>query len=669
MIPPSDNSIKDPEIFHGLSEPAILALCRQDLYSAVMKEKQRRFWQKPAGDALVRRLADCWDSTLFLLDWYCRVTETKRPIPYSSTWNLETQVALESMQQSQKGIKSHNSFIHWRNAGDEVYCGTLYFLVALMDRWVDLVHGGKLVGLASGFQEHSLEEVNSMLRLSVGFSLAYYLLGAVLLDYKAQHLHTLSEQVSPASIENVAQIKKAKADDKKFRRHLYYNTLCRFLGVHVWALALCAALIWILNGSQSGLIMFVAYVGAYSGLLLYQYNKIFSGPHALIPLLIAAIVGFVLGNILVTTMPDWLYNKVIALAVSTWTAALLSFKTAKLGLPEVMDIRMWIIESMSSFGRKRKSIDSIESLNANGVAYQTKKPPSSEQAFHAYSGIGNDAEFSQSELEAFCDQLKAVPKEDCFHVSPHSHPGDQTIAILLQCKHENVSGLILDAFPDLPSLVQRIVLAWKRDRVRIFIVPMRSLNTDGVDLRAMSHYSGGCLTLYIASESNPTTSAGMNVSSNSMALAETLLHAGLETMFGIPHLQAEITESLLACMHPSGQVYAVSECSKRSISRISSNSEALAFRTACRKELLRNLCFGYDCETEWDSLPLEVRHLFLQRCLGSRGSLTNTEISWIDNNVQQNTLVPFFRGWHVTTLAPFSQSTSTIISTIEVMRL
>jgi hypothetical protein len=200
------------------------------------------------------------------------------------------------MQQSQKGIKLHNSFIHWRTAGDEIYCGILYFLVALMDRWVDLVNGGQLVGLSA--------ETNTTLRLSVGFGLAYYLIGAVLLDYKAQHLHTLSEQMSPVSIEDIPQIKKAKANDQRFRRHLYFNTLCRFLGVHVWALALCATLIWIFNGTETGLIMFLAYVGAYTGLLLYQYNKIFSGPHALMPLLAAVVLGFVLGNILMKVMPE-----------------------------------------------------------------------------------------------------------------------------------------------------------------------------------------------------------------------------------------------------------------------------------------------------------------------------------------------------------------------------
>lgn len=623
----ASSEIGEPDVFHNLSEPAILALCRKDLYDAVMKERERQFWRKHTDDAFVKRLADCWDSTLFLLDWYCRITDTKRPIPYSSTWNLETQVALESMQQSQKGIKLHNSFIHWRTAGDEIYCGILYFLVALMDRWLDLLRGNEGLGLGSGM------DTQTALRLSVGFGLGYYLIGAVLLDYKAQHLHTLSEQLAPVSIENVPQIRKAKANDQKFRRHLYFNTLCRFVGVHVWALALCAALIWIFNASSTGLIMFLAYVGSYTGLLLYQYNKIFSGPHVLMPLLAAVIFGIVVGNILMEVFPDFLYDKVIALAVSTWTAALLSFRTAKLGLPGVLDFRLWISESFSTFKRNKRPFESTETVNIKGVPSQLRIHWTTDEKYHAYNGAGRDEEFSQSELQAFCNKIRAAPKEDRYRVMPTGQPGDQITATLLSCTHDNLSRLAMQAFPTMPFLVQRVVLAWKNDLVKVFIVPMQSVADVTTELRAISHYSNGRLTLYIASDAKGSTSGQLNVSSNCSTIAETLLHACSETMFGMPHHQAELTESMLACRPVTESIYTVSECSKRSMPSLVTGSDALAYERACRTELLRNLCLGYDCETQWDILPLDIRRLFLRRCLGARGPFTNTEMSWINANV------------------------------------
>ncbi|RMZ67489.1 Glycosyl transferase family 1 [Pyrenophora seminiperda CCB06] len=613
----SDVSLCAPEIFRNMSEPAVLALCRDALHEAVLKEKGRRLWQKSTKDSFVKRLADCWDSTLFLLDWYARITETKRPIPYSSTWNLETQVALESMQQSQKGIRLHNSFIHWRTAGDEIYCGILYFLVALMDRWLDLVHGGQFAGLGVPLGD-------SILRLSVGFGLAYYLIGAVLLDYKAQHLHTMSEQLSPVSIENSHQIKKAKANDLKFRRHLYFDTLCRFIGVHVWALAIAAALIWIFNGSSPGLVLFLSYVGAYSGLLLYQYNKIFSGPHALMPLLAAVIFGLLVGNVLMGIYPKWLYGKIIALAVSTWTAALLSFRTAKLGTPEIFDIRLWILESLP----KMKWSHSSKKLGASELVVGS----SVSEVYHAYNGAGIDAEFSQSELHACCNKLRAAPKENRYRVLPVGQPGDQITAILLSCTHDNLSRLAMQAYPNIPSMVHRIISDWKSDLIQVFIVPIRAVAEMTGDLRAISHSSDGRLTLYIASDGNGTSLGQTNVSSNCTIIAETLLHAYSETIFGMPHYQAEIAESIIACRGDGG-FYPISECSKRSMPASNVGADAATFELACRKELLRNLCLGFDCDTQWDNLSLEIRRLFLRRCLGIRAPYSNTEMAWVSVNV------------------------------------
>ncbi|KAF1973638.1 hypothetical protein BU23DRAFT_639358 [Bimuria novae-zelandiae CBS 107.79] len=626
LAPSSETTNDAAELFYGLSEPAILALCRTELYNAVNKERSRHLWTKPTGDVFVRQLAECWDSTIFLLDWYCRLTDTKRPIPYSSTWNLETQVALESMQQSQKGIRLHNSFIHWRNAGDEIGCGILYFLTALMDRWLDLVNGVHLVGLSP--------QMNDTLRLSVGFGLAYYLIGAVLLDYKAQHLHQQSEQMAPVSIENIPHIRQAKSNDMKFRRRLYWNTLCHFIGVHVWALAVSAALVWIFDSSPLGTVMFLAYVGAYSGLLLYQYNKIFSGPHALMPLLCAVILGFVVGSILKEVYADFQYNNVIALAVATWTAALLSFHTAKLGLPEAFDVRMWIAEKMQSFRRQPSGpTNSSNSVHIRGLPSRYRIHWSSAEKFHAYNGTGTDADWSQTELQAFTEKLRTAPKEDRFRVWPYGHPGDQVTAILLSCTHETLPRLALQAYPTMPFLVQRIVLAWQNGLIKIYIVPMQSVADEKIDLRAISQYSDGRLTVFVASDSKGSASGQLNVSSSSRVIAETLLHACSETMFGMPHHHADIAESILVCGPTSQDPSAVSECAKRSMPSRTSGSQAIAFESLCRKDLLRNLCLGYNPDAEWDILPLDIRRMFLRRCLGSRGPYTNTEMSWILSNV------------------------------------
>ncbi|KAF2758815.1 hypothetical protein EJ05DRAFT_365757 [Pseudovirgaria hyperparasitica] len=575
----------------GLSQPAILALCRAHLYNAVMKEKNRKFWQKSEADKLVRELAECWDSTIFLLNWYCRLSDVKRPIPYSSTWNLETQVAYDSLQQNQKGIRLHNSFIHWRNAGDEVGCGLLYFLVALLDRWVTLLSGQPINGILGA-------SFNTSYRVAVGFGLAYYLVGAVLLDYKAQHLHQAAAQSSPISIRSTKYIHEAIVNDAKFKQRMYWTTLFRFLGVHVWSLGVTAALIWIFNGTELALKMFLSYVAAYTGLLLYQYNKIFSGPHVIHPLLFAVGIGLPLGLLLKRFNAGDVWNDVIALGICTWTAAILSIHTAKIGLPRSLKPKL---------SQKQRK-------------------------FHHYGGVGVNHEWSQSELEAFYDAIKNSETAETFSIHSSGYPGTEIKSILLSCDQNALSRIALDAFPTAPYLAHRIVSAWEAGTISIELVSMRSVVKAEADIRAISCFSEGTLELLIASDSDDINNP-LNVSSNCRAIAETLMHACAESVFGLTHDQALIAESILTCStHDSGN-YQVSEAVKRAMPFEFSESKMEAFALASRKDLLRHLSLGVDCETAWDELPLTMRLAFLSRCLGEATVITADHMYWIEHNV------------------------------------
>lgn len=624
LNPSVEISSNEPDICHGLSHPAVFALCRQELHDTVMKEKKRRFWQKPTEDVFVKQLAQSWDRTAFLLDWYCRQTGTKRQLPYTSTWNLTTQVALENMQQSQKGIRMHNSFVHWRNAGDEIGCTVLYFLLVLMDRWIDLVHRGELVGLAAA--------LNSEYRVSVGFGLAYYLMGAIFLDRNAQRLRSLSLKMSPATIEDTSQAWKAMADDLKAKRDLYLSTLCRYIGLHIWVLALFTTLSWIFNSSPTGITMFLAYVGAYSGLLLYQYNKIFSGPHIFLPLLVSAVVGFVLGTILTAVLPGFDYNGVITLAAATWTAAFLSFGTAKLRLPRALYIWTKISNTLLRLKHFWGYVPSTDSDGNRNTLPCPMTHPLSEQKYYAYSN-DLDEDFSQDELQVFFNKLQTIPEENRFHILPSGNPGDQIVALLLSCTHEKLSKMAIDAFPTVPAVVQEIVEKWKLGSIQVSLVPMLSLRGSGISLQALSQSTAESLTIYVASNSGGLGSMQMTVERNCAIIAETMIRACLESMLGMPHDQAKLAESVLAYRGGDDKPFIVSEYNQRSMLSCVPDTNGSTFEMAYRREILRNLCFGYDCDTQWDKLPLEIRQLFLRRCLGSTEPCTENEMSWISVNV------------------------------------
>lgn len=628
------------DAFNGMTDPATMNISRKALCDSVTMERKRKFWQTSKFDDLVQKLAKCWDATIFLLDSYCRLADVKRPMPYSSTWNIEVRVAYDSMLQNQKGIRLHNSFIHWRNAGDEVGLGILYFLVALLDRWIELVSGGPLTGLAVmpniaqpwnitvaqdvppwnsiSDERHDMEQ--RALSIAIGFGLAYYLIGAVLLDYKAQHLHQLAEESKPITIQSKEYIKAAEINDAKTRQRLYWKTLLRFFGVHVWALSLCAALVWIFDGRDKiAFITFLAYVGAYSGLLIYQYNKIFSGPHAIMPLLIAVLVGLPIGFILkrfntvtdgyglwyegdLNSYPrerDFAYNGVIALGVATWTAALLSFKTAKIGLP------------------KKAPLTDVKS----------------HRTFHAYGGLGIDQKWSQSELEAFYDGITKQPNRDKFVVNPGNHPGTEIKSLLLSCNEDNLSSVAIEAYPKISELVKNIIAGWDRGLITIELISMRSVIPAEADLRAISYFTGGRLHILVEPDAESNVLELSNITSNCKVVAETLIHAAAENIFGLSHDHALISESLLICRYVNEEMTRVPERLRRALPDLLIPQKKHAFLVATRKELLRSLCYGLPCDTTWDMMPLEIRRLLLRRCLGEPASLSEIQLEWLESHL------------------------------------
>jgi hypothetical protein len=278
----SKRTSSNKDSLEKMSDPALLRLARQSLTNDILSEERFSIFRTKTKDPLVSKLARSYEATEFLMDWYCRISGVKKPIIYSSAWNVQTKVALFSLQKSQLGIRFHNGFLHWRQAGDEIGCTMLYFIIALLDKWIMLFDGG-LVGLGSS---------NKNLAFPVGFGLAYYLVGAVLLDFNAHKMHELAartkEQITPTDAD-IPVAAKVKSNN---RRMLYWKTLARYLMLHIWGLAITCGLLWVfasvpapqplfqLEDTPPELIqhhppyqdtlIFLSYVLAYTGLLWYQ---------------------------------------------------------------------------------------------------------------------------------------------------------------------------------------------------------------------------------------------------------------------------------------------------------------------------------------------------------------------------------------------------------------
>lgn len=109
---------EDEHAFDGMTDPAALKLSRTAMIVEITKV--RSGFRHKTQDSTVKSLADSYDATIFLLQWYSGYSGTPLPMPYSSTWNMQIKVALDTLKQMQTGLRLHNAFIHWRQAGDEV---------------------------------------------------------------------------------------------------------------------------------------------------------------------------------------------------------------------------------------------------------------------------------------------------------------------------------------------------------------------------------------------------------------------------------------------------------------------------------------------------------------------------------------------------------------------
>ncbi|EAW09376.1 glycosyltransferase family 4 protein [Aspergillus clavatus NRRL 1] len=562
----------DEKCFGSLSDPAVLKLSREALLHDVLAEVSRGLFTRSTKDQLVLELARDWESTNFLLNWYCRYADVPRPIPFSSGWNIQTKVGLDVLRNSQKGQRLHNAFIHWRQSSREIGCGVLYFVLALLDKWVELLTGGPLTSL--------IQNASSDNRFAIGFGLAYYLIGAVLIDTKAQELHDLIGGQTTLPVGTSKEIRPSQKRDVRFKRKVYWRTLFRYLMWQVWSLALSTALLWAFRSSLEAMILFCAYVLAYTGLLWYQYTKIFSGPQALKPLLAGVVLGLPIGIALRSCMPqDFVYSQVIGLGAATWTVAILTLLTAKIGMP--------------------KKVDSPVDLG---------------KTFHAYTTPWADPDWSQQELQTFFERISFVPSDSRLKLQPHVHPGLEVKALLLSRREE---PRIEEAFPHSHDLINMALEAWERGEISIELVPTGAL---GPSIHALSCSASDQLKLAIAVGRG--LDQRIDVSGNCQIIAETLLHAVSESMLRMPHEYAVLSESLVSA--------GVTETMARQL-REEANTP-LVVRWA-KKELLRQLCLGFECDTHWEKLPKTIRNALLDRCLGKPSHFSQSDRQWLQEHL------------------------------------
>ncbi|KAL3443104.1 hypothetical protein BJX65DRAFT_312121 [Aspergillus insuetus] len=569
---------------------------RKTLIEEVTNERKRRFWSKSTNDEFVRKMAEGYSSTMFLLVWYCRYSRTKIPLAYSPTWNLQLKAAVDTMGDMQKGLRLHSAFLHWRHTGSDVWCGILYFIIALMDKWTALFTGESLVGLSTAS--------SSEFRLAVGFGLAYYLAGALILDAVSQPLWTSVTQRITESISSLDSLRKVLSHNSGERQTLYWGNLLKFFFLHIWGTAVTLALMWTFESSPKATIMYLAYIVAYSGLLFYQYNRIFTGPQAARCLALGSVVGFVTGIVLREVIPAFAWSSVICLGSGTWTAAFYSLWMSDIGLPTF----------------KRKSEFTSSAKSASGP------PPS-----YTSSSLEPYLDLSPTTLAQTYDNINALPEDMRHRLDPETHPGIEVKEVIMSNSGAKQSALVQVAFPDSETLLRDVVRLWVSGQTIIEFVSAEHLLQTEQRVRAVSRLTGEKLHIFVVIGpglvgQDWTT----NIRRNCRAIAEAVVQATAEAKLGLSHDHSMMSE-LLVGDHRDDYDLSVPEGVKYQLER--SPAECARVANHGQRTFLRHLLLGIDCDLEWDDLPRCARSFLVRRCSGKPGRITSEELVWLQSKV------------------------------------
>ncbi|KAM3074372.1 hypothetical protein ACMFMG_002820 [Clarireedia jacksonii] len=597
----------DESAFSGMTDPAALRIARTAMIESIRAARGGLIRRK-CQDPVVKSLAESYDATIFLLGWYSSYSGTPLPMPYSSTWNMQIKVALDTLKQMQTGLKLHNAFIHWRQAGDEIGCGLLYFIVALLDKWSSLLDGGRLLGLSA---------FNTRYRMPVGFALAYYLIGAVLLDLNATKLHTMTAKSQNMLIGDVSSIPEAVKAGVKARKHLFWSMLGRYTLFHVWSLAVSSSLLWVFDSTESSTLLFVAYVGAYTGLLFYQYIKIFSGPRSLKPLIVAVIIGLPLGQLLRHFFPQFEYCDVVALGAATWIAAFLSLYYARI--------------------RTKPTNTDVDSCVWSKI--------SSEKKFHEFTSPGRQLLLSQDELQITFENVDALGEDEKYQVEPNVHPGLEIRAILQHAVQlfkqvqgssiDSLPSLALEAFPEGVQLLEEAITAFESGKILVECVSMTSLSGNFKDLKAISCDHGDRIKIVVGCEMMNSMDQQSSISNFCQTTAELLLHVSAESISMLSHKDATLLESLLASVSPSGLLeQTLVPQSLRNYLTFSkaSRTQAESLAIQFEDEALHHTALGCNPNLEWEKLPADIRSLIIGRCTEPVYAVTTAQRDWLQSN-------------------------------------
>lgn len=239
------------------------------------------------ADATVARVA----KGMPYLDWLLKKDDPARPRADTLTpaWFGQVNQAMKTQEQMAQGLKDHNIFFLFRYARFDIGVSVGLFLVALMDRWVSIVMSAEY-GQISIF-------IDDTARYGICFAILYFCASVMTLDGTLQKYWSGNYALSDEKLVDLNHAKSVEKGWESRRRKKYLSALFELVQRLAFWFGFSCILLWIFVKNAQVVIIFYSYCIAYTGVMLFQFNRCFTTDvsYHTASILSSACVGFVVG--------------------------------------------------------------------------------------------------------------------------------------------------------------------------------------------------------------------------------------------------------------------------------------------------------------------------------------------------------------------------------------
>jgi hypothetical protein len=117
------------------------------------------------------------------------------------------------------------------------------------------------------------------------------------------------------------------------------------------------------------------------------------------------------------------------------------------------------------------------------------------------------------------------------------------------------------------------------------------------------------------------------------SVAELLLQVAAERYLGYSSRDAVLAQTLWSENRSWTNNSVVPSTLERQLRVLAKSGNPHDLIDHLKKELLRDLCLGFDCEIDWDNLPADIRHYLVNRCLGIHSPLSEEQTSFFNKKI------------------------------------